>query len=76
VTQGRCAKARVTDGNYGRAGKLPETSRVKEATPAPEVLLASGEVAAIEAHEHLSMAGEAKARGAALALGEVPAAVE
>ena len=52
-------------------GNLSETIRIKEAAPAREVLLGAGEVAAIEAHAYLSRTGEAKARGAALALGEV-----
>src|SRR6202035_5294035 len=50
---------------------LPETIRIKEAAPTCEVLLGSDQLAAIEVHVHLSPTGEAKARGAALALREV-----
>ena len=59
------------DGSNSRAGNLPETISVKEAAPACELLLHSDEVTAKEADVHLSIANEAKARGAALALGEV-----
>ena len=71
VTQGARAKACLTDGFDGRAGALLETRRVKEAAQAPEVLLGRGEVAANEVHGHLSMVGEAKARGTPFAPGEV-----
>ena len=70
VTRGH-AQRLATNRSNGRAGNLPETIRVKEAAPARELLLDSDEVAAKEAHVHLSIAYEAKARGAALALGEV-----
>jgi len=51
--------------------RLFETIRVKEVAKAREVLLGTDEIAAKETRIHLSNISPVKARGAALALGEV-----